>query len=42
MALFTLDVKKIKGAAHKNVDVDGTCKRDFRSAHLILSIVITA
>ena len=42
MALFTLDVKKIKAAAHKDADVDGTCKRDFESAHLILSIVITA
>ena len=27
MALFIPDVKKIKGAAHKNGDVDGTCKR---------------
>ena len=23
----TLSVKKIKGVAHKNDDVDGTCKR---------------
>ena len=28
MALFTLDVKRIKGAAHKkNGDFDGTCKQ---------------
>ena len=27
MVLFRLDVKKIKGAAHKNSDVDGVCKR---------------
>ena len=26
---FTHDVKKIKGVAHKNGDVDGTCKRAF-------------
>ena len=27
MALFTHIVKKIKGAVHKNGDVDDTCKR---------------
>ena len=27
MVLFTRNVKKIKGAAHKNSDVDGTCKK---------------
>ena len=27
MALFTRNVKKIKGAAHKNGDIDGACKR---------------
>ena len=27
MVLFTYNVKKTKGAAHKNVDVYGTCKR---------------
>ena len=26
MGLFTLNVKKIKGGAHKNGDIDGTCK----------------
>ena len=26
MVLFTHNVKKIKGAAHKNVDIDYTCK----------------
>ena len=26
MALFTHNIKKIKGAAHKNGDVDGTRK----------------
>ena len=27
VALFTLDIKEIKGAAHKNGDFDGTCKQ---------------
>ena len=27
MVLFTYNVKNTKGAANKNVDVDGTCKR---------------
>ena len=27
MVLFTHNVKKIKGVAHKNVGVNGTCKR---------------
>ena len=27
MVVFTRNVKKIKGAAHKNGDVGGTCKR---------------
>ena len=26
MELFTRNVKKIKGAAHKNRDIEGTCK----------------
>ena len=30
MVLFTHNVKKIKGAAHKNGDVDGRCKRGLR------------
>ena len=30
MALFTYSVKKIKGAAHKNSDVDGTFKHALR------------
>ena len=29
MAPFTQDIKKIKGAAHKNGDIDATCKQDF-------------
>ena len=29
MAWITHNVKKIEGAAHKNGDVDGTCKRAF-------------
>ena len=29
MVLFTSDVKKIKGAAHNNGDVDRTCKQVF-------------
>ena len=33
MVLFTHDVKKIKGAAHKNGDVDGTRKRSLLPAH---------
>ena len=31
MVLFIYNVKKIKGAAHKNDDVDGTCKRTLES-----------
>ena len=31
MVLFTNNVKKIKDVAHKNAEVDGTCKRSFRS-----------
>ena len=27
MMMFTCGIKKIKGAAHKNGDVDGMCKR---------------
>ena len=27
MVLFTHNPKKIKGAAQKNVDIDGTCKQ---------------
>ena len=30
MVLFTCNVKKVKGAAHKNVDVDGSCKQLLR------------
>ena len=30
MAPFTHNVKKIKGAVHKNVDIDATCKQAFR------------
>ena len=30
MVLFKQKVKKIKSAAHKNGDVDGTCKRGIR------------
>ena len=26
--LLTHNVKKIKGVAHKNGDIDGTCKQD--------------
>ena len=33
MVLFTHDVKKIKGAAHKNGDVHGTRKRSLLPAH---------
>ena len=29
MVVFTYNVKKIKGAAHKNGEVDGMCKRAF-------------
>ena len=29
MALFRRNFKKIKGAAHKDDDIDGTCKRAF-------------
>ena len=32
MVLFILNVKKIKGAAHENSDVDIMCKRAFYSA----------
>ena len=30
MVLFTHNVKKAKGAAHKNDDVDGTCKQTLK------------
>ena len=30
MVLFTHIIKKIKGAAYKNGDVDGTCKRSLK------------
>ena len=30
MVLFTHNVKKIKVAAHKNGDVDGTCKQSYK------------
>ena len=30
MVLFTCNVKKIKGAAHKNGDIGSSCKRDLR------------
>ena len=29
MVLFTHNIKKIEGAAHKNGEFDGTCKRGF-------------
>ena len=29
MVLFTHNVKKINAGAHKNGDVDGTCKQSF-------------
>ena len=29
MSVFTCNVKKMKGVAHKNGDVDGTCKWGF-------------
>ena len=32
MELLTNNVKKIKGAAHKNGDVDGKCKRTLMAA----------
>ena len=31
MVLFTCNIIKIKGAAYKNGDVDGTCKRAFKN-----------
>ena len=31
MVLFTYNIKKIKGAAHKNGDVGDTCERAFKS-----------
>ena len=31
MELFTHSVKKIKGAAHKNGDVDSTCEKGLRA-----------
>ena len=30
MMLFTHNVNKIKSAARKNDEIDGTCKQDFR------------
>ena len=32
LKMFTRNVKKIKGAAHKNGDVDGTCKRGLKQS----------
>ena len=32
MTLFTHDVTKVKSAAHKNGDIDATCKRALTSA----------
>ena len=32
MALFTCNVKNIEGAAHKNGDIDRTCKQSLISA----------
>ena len=38
MVLFTHNIKKIEGAAHKNGDVDGECKWDLRfRSHWALS-----
>ena len=34
-ALFTCNVKKIKGAANKNGDIDGMCKRTLRKTKTI-------
>ena len=34
MVLFTCDVKKIKGAAHKNGLKNAMCKRTFRINHV--------
>ena len=39
MVLFTHNVKKIKGAAHKNGYVDGTCKRGLRNSHSLVEKV---
>ena len=36
MVLFTRNVKKIKGAAHKNGEVEGMCKRAFNCAIIIV------
>ena len=36
MVPFTHTIKKIKDAAHKKGDVDGTCKRAFRLRHALL------
>ena len=38
MVLFTRNVKNIKGAAHKNGDIDGTCK--WGPGFLVVTITI--
>ena len=35
MVLFTRNIKKIKGAFHKNGDVDGICKRALKSVYIL-------
>ena len=38
MVLFTHNVKKIKGAAHKNGDVDGKCRRTLYA--IVLTVIL--
>ena len=40
MMLFTHNIKKIKGAAPKNGDIDSTCKQAFSSANKMVRIPI--
>ena len=37
MVLFTHNVEKIKGATHKNGDIDHTCKRTLRHLSVVIS-----
>ena len=37
MVLFTYSVKKIKGAAHKNGDIDGTCEQILKGRSMLFT-----
>ena len=41
MVLFTHNVKKIKGAAHKKTDVNGTCKGGPKACSVTVTVALT-